>query len=73
MCCGVIKDDLVLRLDPDVAAKAIRDGRARPMDFTGRPMRGFVYVASERLTTKRALTRWVEKSQQFVEGLPPKR
>lgn len=40
MCCGVIKEDLVLRLGPDVATMVLQDPNVRPMDFTGRPMKG---------------------------------
>jgi TfoX/Sxy family transcriptional regulator of competence genes len=39
MCCGVINDDLVLRLGPEAAQKALKHPHVRPMDFTGRPMK----------------------------------
>src|SRR5258706_15151353 len=44
MCCGVLKDDLVLRMPEPLYEKALREPHVRPMDFTGRPLRGFVYV-----------------------------
>lgn len=40
MCCGVIKDDLVLRLGTEAANQALKEPHVRPMDFTGRPMKG---------------------------------
>jgi TfoX/Sxy family transcriptional regulator of competence genes len=46
MCCGVIKDDLVLRLGVEGADEALSQPFTRPMDFTGRSMTGYVYVAS---------------------------
>ena len=44
MLCGVLKDLLVLRVGPEEAAKLLKKPHVRPMDFTGRPMKGFVYV-----------------------------
>ncbi len=45
MCCGVVHDDLMLRLAPDDAERALSEEGVRPMDFTGKPMKGMVYVA----------------------------
>ncbi|MDQ3914759.1 MAG: TfoX/Sxy family protein [Actinomycetota bacterium] len=72
MCCGVIKEDLVLRLGPDAANKALRDPDVRPMDFTGRPMKGFVFVSAEGTKTEARLRRHVQSALDFVETLPPK-
>jgi hypothetical protein len=55
MCCGVIKEDLVLRLGPDGANKALQDRNVRRMDFTGRPMKGFVFVSGEGTRTETRL------------------
>jgi hypothetical protein len=48
MWCGVARDELIVRLDPDREADALAQPHARPMDFTGRPMRGFVHRATGR-------------------------
>jgi hypothetical protein len=40
MCCGIIRDDLMLRLGADQAGQALKEPHVRPMDFTGRPLRG---------------------------------
>jgi TfoX/Sxy family transcriptional regulator of competence genes len=45
MCCGVQGDELILRLGPDGAGEALASQHARPMDFTGRPLAGFVSVS----------------------------
>src|SRR5262245_28524745 len=45
MCCGVVGQDLVVRVIESDMEKALRERHVRPMDFTGRPMRGFVYVS----------------------------
>ena len=48
MCCGVIGEELIVRLDPPQGETlALSEPGARPMDFTGRPMRGWLYVAAE--------------------------
>jgi hypothetical protein len=44
MCCGIVGHDFVIRTGPDKFEAALSRPHARPMDFTGRPMRGFVYV-----------------------------
>jgi hypothetical protein len=72
MTCGVIGDDLVLRLGPDGAEDALdRDG-VRPMDFTGRPMKGYVYVAPAGFEEDAALAGWVACCLRFNGTLPPK-
>jgi len=72
MCCGVNKDELIVRLDPDDVHAALARPHARPMDFTGRPMRGFVTVGPEGLNG-RALGRWVAIALAHAESRPPKR
>ena len=72
MACGVIRDDLMLRLGPDGAGQALEEPHVRPMDFTGRPMKGYVYVATPGLRTEAKLRRWVGLARDFVQTLPPK-
>ena len=72
MCCGVIGDELMLRLGPDAAEKAMDEPHVRPMDFTGRPMKGYVYVAEQGFRTEAELRRWLELGRDFVATLPPK-
>ncbi len=71
MACGIVGDDLMLRLGAESAEKALERPYVRPMDFTGRPMSGMVYVEPNGLQGA-ALRRWVGKSVAFVESLPPK-
>jgi len=72
MCCGISGDDLMLRVGPDRHAEALRRAHARPMDFTGRPMKGFIYVAPEGFATQKALQEWVSVAEDFVSTLPPR-
>jgi TfoX/Sxy family transcriptional regulator of competence genes len=59
MCCGVIRDDLVVRTGAAGAMEALRRPHTRPMDFTGKPLKGFVYVAPAGVVTDAELDAWV--------------
>jgi hypothetical protein len=72
MCCGVNADELIVRLAPDDEDAALGTPHARPMDFTNRPMTGFVTIAPAGLKGA-ALHRWVEQAVAHVESRPPKR
>lgn len=68
MCCGVNGDELIVRLDPEREDEALSRPHARPMDFTGRRMSGFVTVQPDGLKGSR-LSRWVEKAVARAESL----
>jgi TfoX/Sxy family transcriptional regulator of competence genes len=72
MCCGIDAGNFMLRVGPEAYDAALARAHARPMDFTGRPLKGFVYVAPAGLKTKRDLTRWLGMGVDFVESLPAK-
>ena len=72
MCCGVVKDDLVVRVDKNEHEKLLKRKHARPMDFTGRPMRGFVYVSPAGTKTKASLKKWVDIGWDHAKSLPKK-
>lgn len=71
MCCGIVDDRLMLRLGADATQQALEKPHVQPMDFTGRPMAGMVYVGAEGVRGK-ALRAWVEQAVGFVRALPPK-
>jgi TfoX/Sxy family transcriptional regulator of competence genes len=71
MACGVVGDRLVLRLGREGAEEALGRPNVRPMDFTGRPMTGMVYVESAGLRGV-ALRNWVERGVAYARSLPPK-
>ncbi len=71
MVCGIVGDELMLRLDERLADEALRRPHVRPMDFTGRPMKTMVYVAPDGLRG-RGLRSWVEKAAAHARSLPPK-
>ena len=72
MCCGVLKDDLVFRVGPERYEKALSQPYTRPMNFTGRPLKGFVFVGPNGYKTDKAFAKWVTQAAEFVMTLPHK-
>jgi TfoX/Sxy family transcriptional regulator of competence genes len=72
MCCGVVGDELVARVGRNAAADALEQPGARPMDFTGRPMAGWVMVGPDGTGNDDSLAAWVRRALAFVEQLPAK-
>jgi hypothetical protein len=72
MCCGLTADALMVRVGPDRFQEALGQPHARPMDFTGRPMKGMVYVGPPGYATDADLAAWMERGAAFAASLPPK-
>lgn len=72
MACGIVGNDLMLRLGEDGADAALDEPDTRPMDFTGKPMKSMVYVAPGGTETDAGLLAWVERATAHVRALPPK-
>lgn len=72
MCCGVTGTNLVVRTGPDDFDDALARPHARPMDFTGHSMKGFVYVAPAGYGKDRELKAWIKRGLDFVLRLAPK-
>jgi TfoX/Sxy family transcriptional regulator of competence genes len=65
MCLGVIKDQLMVRLDPGKFEEAIELDGCEPMNFTGKIMKGYVFVNLEAINTQKKLEYWVELALDF--------
>ena len=65
MCLGVEKDRLMARIDPAVYESALERKGCVPMDFTGRPMRGFVFVKPVGLASSTELLTWLQLALEF--------
>lgn len=65
MCLGVESDRLMVRLDPDLYEAALQRPGCRPMDFTGRPMKGFVWVTRDTVNTAQTLHEWASLALEF--------
>lgn len=72
MCVGIVDNDLMVRVGPAAYDDALAHPHAREMDFTGRPMRGIVYVDVNGTATDVNLDAWIDRGLEFVGSLPPK-
>ena len=72
MCVGVIGDELMVRVGPEGYEAALALPHARKMDFTGKPLKGFVYVGVDGFDDDADLQEWVDRARRFVSTLPPK-
>ena len=72
MCCGVVGEELMARVGPIAYADALSLPHAREMDFTGKPLTGFVYVAPEGFESDDDLHAWVQRGVTFALSLPAK-
>lgn len=59
MCIGVMKEDMMCRINPDHEEEALNKTGCRPMDFTSRKMKGYVYVNDEGMRTKKQFEYWI--------------
>jgi TfoX/Sxy family transcriptional regulator of competence genes len=69
MAVGIIGDDLMVRVGPESHDAALKLAHVRPMDFSGRPMKGYVYVAPQGIRTKAALLKWIDRGFNFAKTL----
>ena len=65
MCVGVEKERLMVRLDPALFDEVMEKEGCKPMDFTGKIMKGYVFVDVEALNTKKKLEYWVKLALDF--------
>ena len=72
MTVGIVKDELMVRVGPETYPQILREPHARAMDFTGRPMKGFVFVSPQGLDSDADLERWVERGLGYAASLPTK-
>lgn len=72
MCAGIVGSTLMVRVGAEGQAEALAQPHVRPMDFTGRPMTGMVFVDPPALATDTMLDAWVRRGASFTATLPPK-
>lgn len=71
MCVGILSNDLMVRLDPSNYESALEMEGCREMDFTGRPMKGFVFVSVEGTGTPKKLSQWINLALDYNKQLKP--
>jgi len=72
MAVGTLGEDMMIRLDPADADAALGEPHVGPMEFTGRPMRGFITVRAAAIETDEDLARWVDAGAAHAASLPSK-
>jgi len=65
MCVGVVKNKMMTRVDPDIYEDVITKEGCRPMDFTGRPMKGWIFLEPEGIDLDDDLSYWVELALEY--------
>jgi hypothetical protein len=65
MCVGIIKDDLMARIDPGIYEKSLAKKGCREMDFTKRPMKGFVLVDPDGTDMDDDLEAWIQLALDY--------
>ncbi len=73
MSVGIVKDELMVRLGPEQAEAMLERPHTRPMDFTGRPLKGYLYVEPAGFRSEKALREWVAMGVKFAAALPAKK
>ena len=73
MCCGIVRDKLMARVGPENYETNLDKEYAEPMDFTGKPMKGMIYIKPDGLKSDEDLNEWLTVCLNFVESLPPKK
>ena len=72
MAVGLTAAELMVRVGPDAWEAALAEEHAREMDFTGKSLKGFVFVDPAGWSTKQDLRKWVARGVAYAESLPPK-
>ncbi len=72
MACGVGDEGLMLRVGASRYEQALTQPHAKEMDFTGRPMKGFLYITWEGIEADEDLSSWLDLSLDFLLAQPPK-
>ena len=65
MCVGIIKDDLLARINPDIYESSLEKEGCKEMKFTGRPMKGFVLIEAEAIDDDADLDYWIQLCLDF--------
>jgi TfoX/Sxy family transcriptional regulator of competence genes len=73
MCCGIEKDRLMVRVMPDRYDALLKKPHAHKMDFTGKPLKGFLFISQPGYRTAAGLTRWLDEAVECARSKPPKK
>ena len=65
MCVGIIKDELMCRIDPEIHNSVVEMNGCRTMDFTNRPMKGYILIDESGMRTKQQFDYWINLALDF--------
>lgn len=65
MCVGIVNDELMCRIDHDVYEEVLEKNGCREMDFTGKPMKGYIFVSEEGMKTRKDFEYWISLALEF--------
>jgi hypothetical protein len=72
MACGILNDDLIVRVGPGAYEDALNSTHTREFDITGRSMKGWVMLSPEGYESDNDLLSWVRRGVTFAQSLPKK-
>ena len=72
MACGVNKDNMIVRVDPEKQNTFLKKSHVKPFDLTGKPMKGWLLVEADGVKTEKQLSAWVTEGVEFASTLPAK-
>lgn len=72
MCVGIIDDKLMVRVHPDDQEELLTKYHTSPMDFTGKPMKGFLYITPKGIAEDEELQFWLDQALSYNQTLPAK-
>ena len=72
MACGVNKDNMIVRVDPEKQDTLLKKSYTKPFDLTGKPMKGWLLVDGDGVKTEKQLSAWVKEGVEFASTLPAK-
>ncbi|HEY5549687.1 MAG TPA: TfoX/Sxy family protein [Candidatus Saccharimonadales bacterium] len=73
MSVGIVKNEMIIRTSPEKEVKMLEKAGIRPMDFTGRPIKGWLSAAPEAFDTDNKLEELIDCGITFAQSLPPKK
>ena len=75
LCMGIVKDEIMCRINPELTEEALEKNGVRPMDFTGKSMKGFIFVNDEGMRTDKQFNQWVNLCVEFnaIANASPKK
>jgi TfoX/Sxy family transcriptional regulator of competence genes len=72
MCFGIWKDNLIVRMAPELAVEKLQDRNVKEFDITGKPMKGWVMVEKDAWKDKKTMDKWLYIGRSFALTLPVK-